>query len=232
MYELQELLKDIFLIYELSYLNIFYNKVNMYTQIIESNNKIKEIYNKYKVNNIDELIRLVDNYELSKIIYDKTLMQLIVFLIIDSNKKKDIIHNDDAFKRIYKYIIEHNLYDPNWSIGSSNEPLFTMLPNVSDLYNTNLLVFNNDLIDWNILNNGTDSFITFVYLYLNSNSKEEELYYLKIIKSAINRIDINSTKRYKSSQRKLCYEINSIKETITRIDNEDNRLTPILELIL
>jgi hypothetical protein len=159
-------------------------------------------------------------------------MQLIVFLIIDSNKKKDIIHNDDVFKRIYKYIIENNLYDPNWSIGSSNEPLFTMLPNVSDLYNTNLLVFNNDLIDWNILNNGTDSFITFVYLYLNSNSKEEELYYLKIIKSAINRIDINSTKRYKSSQRKLCYEINSIKETITRIDNEDNRLTPILELIL
>jgi hypothetical protein len=62
MYELQELLKDIFLIYKLSYLNIFYNKVNMYTQIIESNNKIKDVYNKYKVINIDELIRLVDNY--------------------------------------------------------------------------------------------------------------------------------------------------------------------------
>ena len=54
-----------------------------------------------------------------------------------------------------------------------------------------MFVFNNELIDWNILNNGTDSFISFVYGYLNSSSDVEQSYYLEIIKSAINRVDLN-----------------------------------------
>ena len=54
-----------------------------------------------------------------------------------------------------------------------------------------MFVFNNELIDWNILNNGTDSFISFVYSYLNSSSDVEQSYYLEIIKSAINRVDLN-----------------------------------------
>ena len=41
-------------------------------------------------------------------------------------------------KNIYKYIIENGLYDPNWNIGVSSEPLFTMLPNSSDLYSVNI----------------------------------------------------------------------------------------------
>ena len=80
-----------------------------------------------------------------------------------------------------------------------------MLPNSSDLYSVNMIVFNNELIDWNmnILNNGNDSFIYFVYNYLNSSSDVEQSYYFEIIKSAINRVDFDSTKRYKSSQKKF-----------------------------
>ena len=66
-----------------------------------------------------------------------------------------------------------------------------MLPNSRNLYSVNMFVFNNELIDWNILNNGTDSFISFVYSYLNSSSDVEQSYYLEIIKSAINRVDLN-----------------------------------------
>ena len=68
-----------------------------------------------------------------------------------------------------------------------------MLPNSRNLYSVNMFVFNNELIDWNILNNGTDSFISFVYSYLNSSSDVEQSYYLEIIKSAINRVDLNWT---------------------------------------
>ena len=76
-------------------------------------------------------------------------------------------------KNIYKHIIENELYDPNWNIGTLSETLFAMLPNSSDLYSVNMLVFNNELIDWNILSNGTDSFISFVCSYLNSSSNVE-----------------------------------------------------------
>lgn len=82
-----------------------------------------------------------------------------MFVILDSKKRKVIDYNDGILKNIYKYIIENGLYDSNWNIGTLSEPLFAMLPNSSDLYSVNMFVFNNELIDWNILNNGTDSFL-------------------------------------------------------------------------
>lgn len=232
MERLKELLNDILSIHELSYLLIYYKNLEMKNQIDDCNNKIKKIYKKYNLNNIDELVSLVDNYDKKEeIIKDKELMRLLVFLILESNKEKVLYYNDEIFKKMYKYIVENNLYDPNWNIGVSSEPLFAMLPNSSDLYDINLLVFNNELIDWNILNNGTDSFISFVYNYLNSNSEEEQLYYFEIIKSAIDKIDFNSTKRYKSSQKKVCFEVNSIKEILIRLNNNNNMINLILELI-
>ena len=106
-----------------------------------------------------------------------------------------------------------------------------MLPNSSDLYSVNMLVFNNELIDWNILNNGTDAFISFVYGYLNSSSDVEQSYYLEIIKSAINRVDFDSTKRYKSSQKKVCYETMSINESLEKLYNNHPSITSILNLV-
>ena len=82
-----------------------------------------------------------------------------MFVILDSKKRKVLDYNDEILKKIYKYIIENGLYDSNWSIVTLNEPLFAMLPNSSSLYSVNMLVLNNELIDWNILNNGTDSFL-------------------------------------------------------------------------
>jgi hypothetical protein len=106
-----------------------------------------------------------------------------------------------------------------------------MLPNSSDLYGVNMLVFNNELIDWNILNNGTDSFISFVYSYLNSSSDVEQSYYLGIIKSAINRVDFDSTKRYKFTQKKVCYEVMSINESLEKLYNNNPSITSVLNLV-
>ena len=146
--------------------------------------------------------------------------------IMDSSNR--LVVSMAAFVR---HCVENGLYDPNWNIGVSSEPLFTMLPNSSDLYSVNMIVFNNELIDWNILNNGTDSFIYFVYNYLNSSSDVEQSYYFEIIKSAINRVDFDSTKRYKSSQKKVCYEVMSINQSLKEIYKNNPSITSVLNFV-
>lgn len=233
MVKLKELLNDIYAIYELNYLMIvLYQKLADKKQLNNCIYQINEIYGKYNINNVDELISLVSEYSKSShIVKDKELVKLLVFLILDSKKRNILDYNDNIIKELYKYIIENNLYDPNWNIGVSNEPLFVMLPESSDLFNINLLVFKDESIDWNILNNGTDSFISFIYKYLNSNSSEEKTYYFEIIKSAIDKIDFDSTKRYKSIQRNVCYEVESIRETLKKMTEQDDIINHIINLI-
>ena len=229
---LKILLNDINNIYQLSYCIIYYKNLEQNDKIEECNNKIQNIYNKYNINNINELILIIGEFVKNiEIIKDAELVRLLIFVILDSKKRKVLDYNDEILKNIYKYIIENGLYDPNWNIGTSSEPLFAMLPNSSDLYSVNMLVFNNELIDWNILNNGTDAFISFVYGYLNSSSDVEQSYYLEIIKSAINRVDFDSTKRYKSSQKKVCYKIMSINESLEKLYNNHPSITSILNLV-
>ena len=218
MSELKILLNDINNIYQLSYYIIYYKNLEQNDKIEECNNIIQNIYNKYNINNINELMLIIEEYvKNNEIIKDAELVRLLMFVILDSKKRKVLDYNDEILKNIYKYIIENGLYDPNWNIGTSSEPLFAMLPNSSDLYSVNMLVFNNELIDWNILNNGTDSFISFVYL--------------EIIKSAINKVDFDSTKRYKSSQKKVCYEVMSINESLEKLYNNNPSIISVLNLV-
>lgn len=230
--DLKRLLNDINKIYQLSYYKLYYKNLEQNDKIEECNNIIQNIYNKYNINNINELMLIIEEYvKNNEIIKDAELVRLLVFTILDSKKRKVLDYNDEILKNIYKYIIENGLYDPNWNIGTSSEPLFAMLPNSSDLYSVNMFVFNNELIDWNILNNGTDSFISFVYSYLNSSSDIEQSYYLEIIKSAINKVDFDSTKRYKSSQKKVCYEIMSINESLEKLYNNNPSIISVLNLV-
>lgn len=232
MSELKILLNNINNIYQLSYYKLYYKNLEQKDKIEECNSNIQNIYNKYNINNINELISIIGEYVKNvEIIRDVELVRLLVFTILDSKKRKVLDYNDEILKNIYKYIIENGLYDPNWNIGTSSEPLFAMLPNSSDLYSINMLVFNNELIDWNILNNGTDSFISFVYSYLNSSSDIEQSYYLEIIKSAINKVDFDSTKRYKSSQKKVCYEVMSINESLEKLYNNNPSIISVLNLV-
>lgn len=232
MSELKILLNNINNIYQLSYYKLYYKNLEQKDKVEECNSNIQNIYNKYNINNINELISIIGEYVKNvEIIRDVELVRLLVFTILDSKKRKVLDYNDEILKNIYKYIIENGLYDPNWNIGTSSEPLFAMLPNSSDLYSINMLVFNNELIDWNILNNGTDSFISFVYSYLNSSSDIEQSYYLEIIKSAINKVDFDSTKRYKSSQKKVCYEVMSINESLEKLYNNNPSIISVLNLV-
>ena len=150
MSELKILLNDINNIYQLSYYIIYYKNLEQNDKIEECNNIIQNIYNKYNINNINELMLIIEEYvKNNEIIKDAELVRLLMFVILDSKKRKVLDYNDEILKNIYKYIIENGLYDPNWNIGTSSEPLFAMLPNSSNLYSVNMLVFNN----------GTDSFL-------------------------------------------------------------------------
>ncbi len=233
MSELKTMLNDINTIYQLSYYIIYYKNLEQKDKIEECKNRIQSTYNKYNIKNINELVLIIEGYVKNiEIIKDEELIRLLLYVILDSKKRKVLEYNDEIFKNIYKYIIENGLFDPNWIIGTSSEPLFTMLPNSSDLYSVNMLVFNNESIDWNILNNGTDSFISFVYSYLNSSSYIEKSYYLEIIKSAIDRVDFDSIKRYKTSQKKVCYEVISISEKLKQLSDNNPSINPILDLVV
>lgn len=231
--KLKKLLSDIYTIYSLKILIVsIYQNLSDKKQLNDCVCQIEDIYRKYNVNDIDDLISLVSEYSKQvQIVKDKELIKLLIFLILNSKERKIINYDDSLLKELYKFIIKNNLYDPNWNIGVSSEPLFVLLPNSSDLYDVNMLVFNNELIDWNILNNGTDSFTSFVYGYLNSNSEHERFYFLEIMKSAINRVDFDSTKRYKSSQKKVCYEVNPIREVLKELSEQNNTINFILDLI-
>lgn len=231
--KLKKMLNDIYTIYNLKILIIsIYQNLDDKNQLNDCICQIEDIYRKYNVNDIDDLISLVSEYSKQvQIVKDKELIKLLIFLILNSKERKIINYDDSVLKELYKFIIKNNLYDPNWNIGVSSEPLFVLLPNSSDLYDVNMLVFNNEIIDWNILNNGTDSFTSFVYGYLNSNSEHERYYFLEIIKSALNRVDFDSTKRYKSSQKKVCYEVKPIRQVLIELSEQNDTINPILDLI-
>lgn len=231
MHELKTLLTDVNTICQLSFYKKYYINLDLNYKIEKCNNIIQNIYKKYNIDNINGLILIIEeSIKNVEIIEDEELVRLLVFAILDSKKRKVLDYNDEILKSIYKHIIKRGLYNPNWSVGTSGEPLFAMLPNLVDLYTVNLLVFNNNLFDLNILVNGTDSFIHFVYSYMNSNNEYEKLYYLEIIKSIIDKVDFDSKRRYKSFQKNIFYEVESINECLEKLSN-NQAIGPILSLV-
>ena len=71
-----------------------------------------------------------------------------------------------SFEKLYKKIIEEEMYNPNWNIGISSEPFFRLLPVAPQFYETNLMVYQNPKLDWKILTNESDSFMFFVFSYV------------------------------------------------------------------
>ena len=59
---LKILLNDINNIYQLSYYIIYYKNLEQNDKIGECNNKIQNIYNKYNINNINELVLIIGEF--------------------------------------------------------------------------------------------------------------------------------------------------------------------------
>ena len=86
------------------------------------------------------------------------------------------------------------------------------------------MVYKNPELDWKILNNEMDSFMSFVFCFLNSKSEQEKEYYFKIINIALESptIDLNGHDRYKSETKKVrFYDYPSIEEQIEKITDSN-----------
>ncbi len=217
---LQTIMDDFINIKECYFWIDYYNRLDNKEQIDLYNEKINLIYKKYRAKNLNELINVIIsiNYY-SKIETDLNLCKNVLFSV---NQEKPNIpaYDDTVFKKMYTYIISNDLYNPNWSMGTSSEPLYVLLPIVPDLLETNLLVYNNPTIDWQILNNGSDSFMGFIYKYLESKDDLYKKYYYEIIKTALDTsCDIDCTLRYKSESKRVKYQIEPIKDKLLKIDD-------------
>lgn len=96
MSELKILLNDINNIYQLSYYIIYYKNLKQNDKIEECNNKIQNIYNKYNINNINELVLIIGEFVKNiEIIKDVELVRLLIFVILDSKKRKVLDYNDE-----------------------------------------------------------------------------------------------------------------------------------------
>ena len=177
--------------------------------------KIDNIYKKYGVNNLNLMANIIEkDIDNTQLYTSFDLCRNIIFIM---NSK---LYNGSVFKRLYKDVIIGEMYNPNWNIGVSGEPFFTVLPVVPELYETNLMVYKNSKLDWKILSNGTDSFMIFVFRYLNSKNEQEKEYYFKIINLALkaSTIDLISHDRYKSETKRIrYYNYPSIEDQIEEI---------------
>lgn len=181
--------------------------------------KIDILYKKYGVNSLNLMTSIIEKDINIAQLY--TSFDLCKNIILIMNSK---FYSLSAFKELYKNIIVGGMYNPNWNIGVSGEPFFTLLPSVPEFYETNLMVYKNPELDWKILSNGMDSFMSFVFCYLNSKSEQEKEYYFKIINIALksSTIDLFSHDRYKSENKKVrFYDYPSIEEQIEEITDSN-----------
>lgn len=181
--------------------------------------KITNIYKKYGVNNLNSMASIIErDIDNTQLCTSFDLCRNIVFII---NSK---LYGGSVFKKLYKNIIVEGMYNPNWNIGVSGEPFFMLLPVAPEFYETNLMVYKNPQLDWKILSNEMDSFMSFVFCYLNSKSEQEKEYYFKIINIALksSTIDLFSHDRYKSENKKVrFYDYPSIEDQIEEITDSN-----------
>ncbi len=164
---------------------------------IDIENILKYLHNSIEDNNLNHniinylknLIIFAEKYNIDSFeeIEDKILELWNKEHIYDESLLKYIIRIDsDRLYKIYIDMVKENLIkDPNIRIGSSAEPLFTMLPKKKELLIYNLKILADPLVDWTILRNGTIALEFFIYEYESSEDETLKKYYHDIIMAAI-----------------------------------------------
>ena len=129
---------------------------------------------KYNVNSFEEIEdRILTLWE-HEHIYDETLLKYVIR-----------IESDNLYKIYIDMVRENLIKDPNVHIGTSSEPLFTMLPKKKKLLIYNLKIIASPLVNWTILKNGTIPLEHFIYEYETAKDKILKKYFHDIIMSAL-----------------------------------------------
>ena len=120
-----------------------YNSIdddNLNHKIINYLKNLKIFAEKYNVDSFKETENKILNLWNQQHIYDESLLKYIIR-----------IDSDNLYKIYIDMVKENMIKDPNICIGTSSEPLFTMLPKKQELLIYNLKVIANPLVDWTIL---------------------------------------------------------------------------------
>ena len=129
---------------------------------------------KYNIDSFEEIENKILKLWNQEHIYDESLLKNIIR-----------IDSDNLYKIYIDMVRENLIKDPNIRIGTSSEPLFTMLSKKEELLIYNLKVIANPLVDWTILKNGTIALEYFIYEYEASENEMLKNYYHDIIMIAI-----------------------------------------------
>lgn len=187
---------------------------------------------KYNIDSFEEIENKILKLWNQEHIYDESLLKYIIR-----------IDSDNLYKIYIDMVRENLIKEPNVCIGTSSEPLFTMLPKREELLIYNLKVIANQLVDWTILKNGTIALEHFIYEYETSENEILKNYYHDIIMTAIkgnmcvfnNRYFKNLRYSYFESVTGLyllsLYEDENIQDSHTRLSN-DNFIKEIKEYLI
>ena len=143
-------------------------------KIINYLNNLIMFAKKYNVNSFEEIEdRILTLWE-HEHIYDETLLKYVIR-----------IESDNLYKIYIDMVRENLIKDPNVHIGTSSEPLFTMLPKKKRLLIYNLKIIASPLVNWTILKNGTIPLEYFICEYETSKDEILKKYFHDIIMSAL-----------------------------------------------
>ena len=155
-------------------------------EIVNTLSIITDIYNKYHVNSIDELEKLIVNVWNANKFYSDTLIKNV--LVIESVKKRfsKMVKFNESLLPIYKDMVTLGMItNPNLPVGSSDERIYVKLPEDSSCYEYNLKVLGDFSIDWSIYRNGCNPLGHYCFCYENSKTEEEKKYYHDVILTAL-----------------------------------------------
>ncbi len=137
--------------------------------------RLNEISFKYNVHSFNEFSSLIKGLWNYNHFYDIDLLRIVLKFPEDYNL------GDIYIDMVNESLVEN----PNESIGTSSEPIFTMLSNDERYYECNLKILSNPSVDWRVLRNGTTALEHFIYSYNNANSEASKKYYHDVIMNAI-----------------------------------------------
>ena len=158
-------------------LNYLHNSIddnNLNHKIINYLKNLIIFAEKYNIDSFKEIENKILKIWNQEHIYDESLLKYIIR-----------IDSDNLYKIYIDMVRENLIKDPNIPIGTSSEPLFTMLPKKKELLNYNLKIISNPLVDWTILKNGTITLEHFIAEYEASKNEILKKYYRNIIMIAV-----------------------------------------------
>lgn len=152
-------------------------------------NSVDKDLNHKIINYLNNLIMFAEKYNVNSFeeIEDKILILWEHGHIYDEILLKYVIRidSDNLYKIFIDMVKENLIKDPNVHVGTSFEPLFTMLPKKKKLLIYNLAIIASPLVDWTILKNGTIPLEHFIYEYETSKDEILKKYFHDIIMSAL-----------------------------------------------